>query len=111
MIKYIVVFLLSVILMLGVTTWYFKSKATELELQNKNLQGSLESVQTSLDLEKSRSKILEDSYAQVQKNLEELKNSPKVVKSEKVIVKNCIVEIKDLNKSTGIPKYLGNIGK
>lgn len=109
--KYILIALFTVILGLSIFLKYQNSKIDELETENSDLSITIEVLSHSLELEKSRTNILENMYNSTKQNLQELENNVSKITQKQIIVKNCKIKMYDLNKSVGIPKYLGNIGK
>lgn len=111
MIRYIVFGLLLIIGILCGTAYYYQSKADRLEEKNNELQEANIQMEVSLHLEKQRTKIMDQMYKNVQRQREKLNEEIEILKTTQVVVKDCRVRIHDVNKSKGIPLYLGNVGK
>ena len=111
MIKYLIFGLLLIIGLLLGTTYYYHSKTEKLTQENYELNEYSVQMEVSLHLEKQRTKIMNQMFQDIQNQKEELNKEIEILKTTQVVVKDCRVRIHDVNRSKGLPKILGSIGK
>lgn len=109
--QYISILFSIIVTSLCIYIYILHNQKSDLELQNFKLNEDLLQTEISLTLERQKTQIMTKMNTQVQNDLKLLQEQTQKTTYKKVYVNNCQYKIYDLNKTQGIPLYIGNIGK
>lgn len=109
--QYIWAFITIIVMSLCIYIYILHTQKSDLELKNFKLNEDLLQTEISLALEKNKTKIMEKMNTQVQNDFKLLQEKTQKTTYKKVYVNNCQYKLYDLNKSKGIPHYIGTIGQ
>lgn len=109
--QYIYIFFTTIITCLCIYIYILHNQKSDLEIKNYKLNEDLIQTEISLSLEQEKTKIMSKMNTEIQKDLNSLQKETQKVLYKKVYVNNCQYKIYDLNKTQGIPLYIGNIGQ
>lgn len=109
--QYIYIFFTAIITCLSIYIYILHNQKSDLEIKNYKLNEDLIQTEISLSLEQEKTKIMSKMNTEIQKDLNSLQKETQKNTYKKVYVNTCQYKIYDLNKTQGIPLYIGNIGK
>ncbi len=109
--QYIYIFFTTIITCLCIYIYILYNQKSDLEIKNYKLNEDLIQTEISLSLEQEKTKIMSKMNTEIQKDMKLLQEKTEKSSYKKVYVNNCQYKIYDLNKTKGIPLYIGTIGK
>lgn len=103
-----------IVAMLGYIGW-LKYDNAQLQTTISSLEAKNKGLETSLNIQVNLNKIQDEKNRELVNNIKELENKPIKTETKYIAVKDCKVQISEVDtnitSAKGIPLFLGNIGK